>query len=125
MGKFCANCGNNIEEGASFCGKCGSSIGTTGNVIVNNNNMLPTHGIITAGFVLGIVGLITYFTLVPSILAVIFSLNGLKKVKEGTSAGKGLAMAGLIMGCISLGLFVLGLLSCSCFLCAGISDIFY
>ncbi len=58
---YCSNCGNKVEQGTSFCTKCGSAIG---NVAVNNQQAyyyapkVPGNGLSIAGMVLGIVGLV-------------------------------------------------------------------
>ncbi len=90
MSKFCSNCGNEVVDEAVICPKCGVSTGQ--NTAVSNNNNGTSNGMATAGFVL------SFF--VP-LLGLIFSILGLKKVKE-TSAGKGLATAGIIISSIAL-----------------------
>lgn len=90
MSKFCSNCGNELADQAVICPKCGVSTGQ--NTAVSNNNNNTSNGMATAGFVL------SFF--VP-LLGLIFSILGLKKVKE-TSAGKGLATAGIIISSIAL-----------------------
>lgn len=89
MSKFCSNCGNELADQAVICPKCGVSTGQ--NAVAGNNNN-TSNGMATAGFVL------SFF--VP-LLGLIFSILGLKKVKE-TSAGKGLATAGIIISSIAL-----------------------
>lgn len=89
MSKFCSNCGNELADQAVICPKCGVSTGQ--NAVAGNNNN-TSNGMATAGFVL------SFF--VP-LLGLIFSILGLKKVKE-TSAGKGLATAGIINSSIAL-----------------------
>ncbi len=45
MGKFCPNCGNELLDGAAFCGKCGAAVnnanGTVNQTIINNNYSTP------------------------------------------------------------------------------------
>lgn len=89
MSKFCSNCGNELADQAVICPKCGVSTGQ--NAVAGNNNN-ASNGMAIAGFVL------SFF--VP-LLGLIFSILGLKKVKE-TSAGKGLATAGIIISSIAL-----------------------
>lgn len=90
MSKFCSNCGNEVADEAVICPKCGVSVSQ--NTAVSNNNNGTSNGMATAGFIL------SFF--VP-LLGLIFSILGLKKVKE-TSAGKGLATAGIIISSIAL-----------------------
>jgi hypothetical protein len=61
--------------------------------------------------ILGIVGLVTCFLIVPSLLAVIFGLIASRQIKRGSGAltGAGLALSGWIMGFVGLvvgGLFI-------------------
>jgi hypothetical protein len=61
--------------------------------------------------ILGIVGLVTCFLIVPSVLAVIFGLVASRQIKRssGMLTGAGLALSGWIMGFVGLvvgGLFV-------------------
>lgn len=71
------------------------------------------NGIAIAALVLGILGLalgvcppIVYLALPCAILAIIFGVIGKNKAKQGAPRG-GMAMAGLIMGCIAIVLAVL------------------
>ena len=54
--------------------------------------------------ILGIIGLVTCFILVPSLLALIFGLVAARQIKAGagTLTGSGMARAGWIMGLIGL-----------------------
>lgn len=89
MSKFCSNCGNELAEQAVICPKCGVSTGQ--NAVAGNNNN-TSNGMATAGFIL------SFF--VP-LLGLIFSIIGLKKVKE-TNKGKGLSTAGIIISSIAM-----------------------
>lgn len=90
MSKFCSNCGNEVVDEAVICPKCGVSVNQKNqNVSPKSNN---SNGMATAGFVL------SFF--VP-LLGLIFSILGLKKVKE-TNTGKGLSTAGIIISSIAL-----------------------
>ena len=67
-----------------------------------------TNGLSVASLVLGLVGIPLCFLFIPSLLAVIFGIVGLKQIKGGpTQSGRGLAIAGLILGAIMLMLVVL------------------
>ena len=90
MSKFCSNCGNEVADEAVICPKCGVSVSQ--NTAVSNNNNGTSNGMATAGFIL------SFF--VP-LLGLIFSILGLKKVKE-TNKGKGLSTAGIIISSIAL-----------------------
>ena len=63
-----------------------------------------------ASLVLGLVGLPLCFLFVPSLLAVIFGIVGLNQIKrDPTQSGRGLAIAGLVLGAVMLVLVVLAL----------------
>jgi hypothetical protein len=62
-----------------------------------------------AALVLGIVGVVACWFVVPSLLAVIFGAVALNQMKHQPVAysGRGLAIAGLVLGLVGLVLFVL------------------
>lgn len=63
-----------------------------------------------ASLVLGLVGIPLCFLFVPSLLAVIFGVVGLNQIKNDASQqGRGLAIAGLVLGAAMLTLVVLAL----------------
>jgi hypothetical protein len=57
-----------------------------------------------AALVLGIIGVFACFTFVPSLLAFIFGLVAAKQIKRsgGATTGKGLALAGWILGLVGM-----------------------
>lgn len=80
--------------------------------------------------VLGIVGsfipVVCYFTLVLAILGIVFGVIAMKKSKEA-GEGKGLAVAGLVLGIVGTAFAVIGII---CIICvaaaassAGLSDL--
>ena len=82
---------------------------------------LPTSGMAIASLVLGVGGL-TVVPLVGSILAIIFGYAARNDIRQRPDevSGEGLAMAGIIMGWIAVGLTVLGILAGAGFLVCGI-----
>ena len=104
---FCPKCGAQVSEGSTFCQNCGTAIAppaaqppaaasqpqsqqgvTTG----------KTSGMAKASLVLGIIGV---FITILSILAIIFGFIALGQIKrEPILKGKGMAVAGLILGFI-------------------------
>src|SRR3954447_11900067 len=67
-------------------------------------NPAPTSGLAVAALVLGIVGILGgWCTLaIPCILAVIFGHAGLNDTKNGAKQGRGMAIAGLVLGYVGL-----------------------
>jgi Domain of unknown function (DUF4190)/zinc-ribbon domain len=72
---------------------------------------VPTSGLAIASLVMGIGGL-TILPLVGSILAIVFGYMARRDIRQrpGELAGDGIALAGIVMGWIAVGLAVLGLL---------------
>jgi len=90
--KYCTHCGNELLDEAVICPKCGCPTNNNqGNLKDPNSN-----GFAIAGFVLSFFG---------GILGIIFSAIGLKVSAQRNGAGKGLAIAGLIIGIISFVLY--------------------
>ncbi|MBD0292103.1 MAG: DUF4190 domain-containing protein [Jiangellaceae bacterium] len=66
-------------------------------------------GFAVASLVLGLIGLfVSWLTLaIPSILAVIFGHVALARVRRGIADGRGLAIAGLVLGYLTLAVLAL------------------
>lgn len=100
MAKFCTNCGNELDDRAIMCPKCGVALTQT----TNASNGSSSNGMAIAGFVL------SFF--IP-LLGLIFSILGLKRSKE-TNNGKGLSTAGIIISCITMVItIIMGIISFS------------
>ena len=69
----------------------------------------PTSGdgMAIASLVLGVVGILTFTYLVPSILAIVFGAIARKRYKEGYHDRGKMARAGLILGIVGVGLALL------------------
>lgn len=79
-----------------------------------SNDEASYNGYAIAGFVTGLCGLIVsafWLGLASAIVGIVLSYMGLKQIKANPSEykGKGLARAGLILGIIACGLFLLAL----------------
>lgn len=100
MAKFCTNCGNELDDRAIMCPKCGVALTQT----TNASNGSSSNGMAIAGFIL------SFF--IP-LLGLIFSIIGLKRSKE-TNNGKGLSTAGIIISCINMVItIIMGIISFS------------
>jgi 4-amino-4-deoxy-L-arabinose transferase-like glycosyltransferase len=67
-------------------------------------------GMAIAGFVLSLVALLPCFWVffqIPGVLGVIFSVIGLRATKRQMRRGRGLAVAGLVVGSIAIAIAVL------------------
>jgi uncharacterized membrane protein len=75
-------------------------------------------GMATAALVLGLLALITSFTVIGGVLlgllAIIFGVIGLRRANRGLALGRGRAIAGIILG-------VLGILVAGALIAAGVS----
>ncbi len=98
--KTCPMCAESIHAEALVCKNCGYDYrtGTVGGSVVAPK----VNGFAIASMVLGIV----WIYWIGSILAVIFGHLALKKIKEsnGTQSGRGMAIAGLVLGYIAVGI---------------------
>ena len=64
--------------------------------------VLKTSGYAIASLVSGLVGLVTCCAFVPSILEVVFGGIALPSIQRGEARGRGLAIAGIVLGVIGL-----------------------
>ena len=73
-----------------------------------------TSGMAIASFVLGVIGIVSWWMggFVISILAIIFGIIGLREVKRSPDevTGYGLALAGFILGVITLAMGVMAMI---------------
>ena len=115
----CPQCNANLEEGATFCLNCGAQLeAAQAEVAPEAAPAAPAapakkkvNGLAVAGFIISLVGMFC-FGIVCGILSVIFCAIALKQIPAKNQGGKGLAVAGLIIGILDLALLVVSWLAC-------------
>lgn len=72
-----------------------------------------TSGLAIASMVLGIVGVPMFVLVIPSLLALIFGIVSLRQISDRPQqlGGKGMAVAGVILGGLMLGILILALVA--------------
>ncbi len=107
--KYCTNCGKENEDQVKFCSACGKEFGenaTEEGVVavqpVFQVKPKKNSGMAIAGFVLSLVGVLIIPILFGA-LGCAFSGVGLAQTSKGALKGKGLAIAGLIIGAFNIG----------------------
>jgi len=116
---FCPKCGEKNPDDSSFCTKCGAALSTApapaaAPAPAPVATGTRTSGMAIAALVMGIVGFIFFGPL--AILAIIFGAIGIGQTgKDPTLKGKGMAVAGLVLGIIAIAGWVLALIFWSSF----------
>jgi len=114
MSKFCSNCGAEVSDGFAFCEKCGTPVDggapqAAGAPVYNAQQSYAQpqdkNGLAIGGFVCSLVGFLCCQLVTP--VGLILSIVGLSKAKKLNGAGKGLAIAGIIIGAIGIALGIL------------------
>ncbi|MBQ3419728.1 MAG: zinc ribbon domain-containing protein [Erysipelotrichaceae bacterium] len=91
----CPKCGCEISSNIKFCPECGTKLDNKAGEIREEKNTMAI-----VGFVLSILaGFLNLFGII-SILSVVFSSIGLSNANRHNVGGKGLSIAGLIIGAI-------------------------
>jgi hypothetical protein len=106
----CTRCSMISPISANNCAGCGMPFTMEGTTAEAANN---TNGFCIAALVLGIVSLPGSCTVLPAVLAITFGSIGLYQISQSQIArgGKGMAIAGIVLGGLSLGIALLYFLS--------------
>lgn len=92
--QFCPRCGARCEDGDRFCPTCGLPVSPA---------QTPASGLGVASMVLGIIGFLTgwcFVGVVPGILAIVLAV--LHFCARPRLSGRGLAVAGLVLGILAV-----------------------
>jgi uncharacterized membrane protein YvbJ len=111
---YCAKCGAQNPDDGKFCQKCGATLTQTmappSAPTATSATAQPavtgtrTSGLAVASLVLGIIGLLINFL---AILAIIFGAIGISQTgKDPNLKGRGMAVAGLVLGIFSIALWI-------------------
>ena len=115
----CKYCGNEIEDNAKFCSKCGKIIDTLPDTATPESNETDARRDSLGGEILkfSIMSLAFTWTFFLSFLGIVFAAIAKRKVASYTeelgetegraTVGKHLATAGLIAGCVVTGILAL------------------
>lgn len=113
---FCAYCGKEVSAQAPYCPNCGHPQ----NVAAPVATAAPanqTEGLAIAALVLGIASFVI-FPVVPAILAIVFGRQARTRIRANGKEGRGMALAGEIIGWVNIGVIVLVVLAVVLFIAA-------
>ena len=114
--KYCRYCGAAMPDHAGFCPNCGRQEETAANSEPRNQppvhgyvpyeSAAPYSGVAVACMVLGIISMFINPLTILGILALILGLVALPQTAGGVRRGRGMAIAGIILGCIAVIYFI-------------------
>ena len=110
---FCKNCGKEINDEAVVCPNCGVAT----EKMAQNSAPVPAqkNTMALVGFILALLG----FNLIALILSIVGLVNA--KKPEFNGDGKGFAIAGIIISCLYIGLFIILFATCGVAACAAVN----
>ena len=100
---YCKNCGMQIEDGSVYCPKCGATQKVAAPSFTADSPAPATNNTLAiVGFVVALISLLINFWGIVGIAATILSVLGYLGCKQKNQKGKGLAIAGIVIGAISV-----------------------
>jgi hypothetical protein len=109
MRSFCLGCGNSLSEGERFCGNCGrDSQASEAGPRVDPQVAFGLHPETSGKAIFSLISGLLFLILPFSIVAVIFGHLSLSEIRKsaGRLTGKGLAIAGIVLGYLGVALIV-------------------
>ncbi len=106
---ICPQCGSSVSDGTRFCGACGREVMAADSFPVPSSSLpaaatpSSTSGKAIASLILGILPL-SVLSSIPGVILGHLALSDIKK-SAGRLSGKGMAIAGLILGYMGIALF--------------------
>ena len=86
----CSECGKEVSDKAKSCPNCGAPVGRSD----------KTNAFAITGFVFSIISIFFHVYAIVPVLACVFSLAAFNDIDTTHEKGRGLAVAGLIIGVI-------------------------
>ena len=102
---FCENCGAHNAEGTAFCSNCGAAMSAPVAAPAESTSQ-PGKGLAIAAMILGIVSFFC-FPAITGALGIIFGACA-----KGKGSTSGMATAGIVLGAIGIGLWLIMLIAC-------------
>ncbi len=118
---FCSKCGTQISEGSAFCQNCGAPAPGAAATAppaaqataqpVQTVTAFKTNSFAIISLIAGIVSLFFSFYFIIAIVAIIFGVLALSQIKKNPAQkGKGLAIAGIILGAGGVIITIIGII---------------
>lgn len=100
MNRFCSNCGKELDANSNFCPECGNQVNGIVTPITTVSD--KTNSLAIAGFVTALISLFLNFWGIVGIVATVLSAVAIPQTGERKEKGRGIAVAGLIVGIFSI-----------------------
>lgn len=105
---YCTNCGKECNQGEKFCTGCGKQISAlnsqpTASTTAPLNDTRKFNIFAIVGFVISIVCFLggAYTIVLAPLAGLVFSIVALVQIRKKGQKGKGLAIAGIVLGAVS------------------------